>query len=319
MRKTIKVLANDGIDKSAQMKLESAGIEVVSTNFPHEELLKQINGFDVLTVRSATKVYQPLIEKMTRTSLIVRAGVGLDNIDVGFAEAKGISVRNTPLASSQSVAELVFAHLFAGVRFIHLSNRVMPQSGVSDFNKLKKEYSGGTELKGKTLGVIGFGNIGKATARIGLGLGMKVLAYDVHPVFNEVSVDLFDGQRLHVRIPLVSKNELLAESDFITVHAAGAKPVIGRDEFKQMKLNTMLVNCARGGVVDEPALLEALDNGTIAFAGLDVFENEPLPRKELLEHPKISVTPHIGASTAEAQTRIGDEVADIILSFFRPQ
>ena len=314
----IKVLANDGIDKSAQQRLEAAGIAVTTSTIGNDELLKHINDFDVLTVRSATKVRKPLIDGMTRTKLIVRAGVGLDNIDVEYAQAKGIAVKNTPLASSQSVAELVFAHLFTGVRFLHQANRAMPQNGFDKFNDLKKTYSAGVELRGKTLGVIGFGNIGKATARIGLGLGMKIIAHDPFPVLDELTLELFDRQRLHVKVPLMPKEDVLRQADFVTLHAAGSKPVIGAEEFAMMKRGAMLVNCARGGVVDENALVEALNNGTISFAGIDVFENEPTPRKDLLEHPKVSLTPHIGASTNEAQTRIGDEVADIILNFFKP-
>lgn len=313
----IKVLANDGIDKSAQQRLEAAGISVTSTNIPQEELINRINDFDVLTVRSATKVRKPLIDVITKTKLIVRAGVGLDNIDVDYAQQKGITVKNTPLASSQSVAELVFAHLFTGVRFLHQANRTMPVNGFDKFNDLKKTYSAGLELRGKTLGVIGFGNIGKATARIGLGLGMNIIAHDPFPVLNELTLELFDKQRLHVKVPLMPKEELLRKADFVSVHAAGSKPVIGAEEFANMKRGAMLINCARGGVVDENALVEALNNGTISFAGLDVFENEPTPRKDLLNHPKVSLTPHIGASTNEAQLRIGEEVADIILNHFK--
>ena len=314
----IKVLANDGIDKSAQQRLEAAGISVSSVNIPQEELLQRINEFDVLTVRSATKVRKPLIDVISKTKLIVRAGVGLDNIDVDYAQAKGITVKNTPLASSQSVAELVFAHLFTGVRFLHQANRAMPQTGFDNFNDLKKAYSAGIELRGKTLGVIGFGNIGKASARIGLGLGMNIAAFDPFPVLNEVTLELFDRQRLHVKVPLVPMEDVLRNADFITLHAAGSKAVIGPNEFAIMKPGAMLINCARGGVVDENALVEALTNGTISFAGLDVFENEPTPRKDLLIHPYVSLTPHIGASTAEAQLRIGEEVADIVLNFFKP-
>ena len=313
----VKVLANDGIDKSAQQRLEAAGISVTSTNIPQEQLATRINEFDVLTVRSATKVRKPLIDAITKTKLIVRAGVGLDNIDVEYAQQKGITVKNTPLASSQSVAELVFAHLFTGGRFLHQTNRAMPQTGYDKFNDLKKAYSAGIELRGKTLGVIGFGNIGKATARIGLGLGMNIIAHDPFPVLNELTLELFDKQRLHVKVPLMPKEELLRQADFVSVHAAGSKPVIGAEEFANMKRGAMLINCARGGVVDENALVEALNNGTISFAGIDVFENEPTPRKDLLEHPKVSLTPHIGASTNEAQLRIGEEVADIVLNFFK--
>jgi len=313
----IKVLANDGIDKSAQVRLEGAGFNVTTANIKQDDLLTRINDFDVLTVRSATKVRKPLIDAMTRTKLIVRAGVGLDNIDVEYAQAKGITVKNTPLASSQSVAELVFAHLFAGVRFLHQANRTMPVNGATKFNDLKKDYSAGIELRGKTLGVIGFGNIGKAAARIGLGLGMNIIAFDVYPVFDHVTLELFDGQRLHVKIPLMPKEEVVRQADFITVHAAGSQPVIGREEFANMKRGAMLINCARGGVVDENALVEALGNGTVSFAGIDVFENEPTPRLDLLQHPNVSLTPHIGASTAEAQTRIGEEVADIVINHFK--
>ena len=314
---SIKILANDGIDPIGKKKLEEKSFIVSSNNIPQEELINHINEYDVLTVRSATKVRKPLIDACTNLKLIVRGGVGLDNIDVEYAESKGIKVRNTPLASSQSVAELVFAHLFTGVRFLYESNRLMPNSTTDDFKKLKEKYAKGSELSGKTLGIIGFGNIGRAVAKMALGLGMKVKAYDLYPSIANIELSFQDGQKVNIKVEPVSKEEVIQHSDFITLHSAGSAEVLSASDFIMMKKGVMIINCARGGVIKESDLLNALDDGTVAYAGIDVFEEEPTKNTVLLQHPRVSLTPHIGANTKEAQERVGLEVADIIMKEFK--
>lgn len=312
----IRILANDGIEASAKSALEKEGFEVVTEKIPQEELAKRINEFDVLTVRSATKVRKPLIDVITRTKLIIRGGVGVDNIDVEHAQSKGITIKNTPRASSLSVAELVFAHLFGAIRFLHDSNRQMPVNGISQFNELKKRYSGGTELRGKTLGLLGFGNIGRETAKIALGVGMNVKAFD--PFVKEAVLRiLIAGKEIEIVIATVSKEELLYASDFISIHAAGNQEVLTAEDVSLMKKGVGIINCARGGLIREKVLLENLDSGKIAFAGLDVYEEEPTKNSFLLNHPKVSLTPHIAASTREAQERIGKEIVEIVVEFFK--
>jgi D-3-phosphoglycerate dehydrogenase len=311
----MKVLANDGISTSGVEALEAYGYEVLTTNVAQEQLVNFINdeSVSVLLVRSATTVRKDLIDACPELKIIGRGGVGMDNIDVEYAREKGLSVINTPAASSASVAELVFAHLYGCVRFLHDSNRNMPLEGETKFKALKKNYAGGSELRGKTLGVIGFGRIGQETAKIGLGVGMNVLAYDKFIDKADVEVKLFNGSSIEVPITISSMEEVLSQSDFISLHVpAQDKPVIGKEELDIMKEGAGLVNAARGGVIDEVALVAALDSGKLSFAGLDTFENEPTPEMKLLMHSKISLTPHIGAATNEAQDRIGTELADQI-------
>ena len=238
----------------------------------------------------------------------------MDNIDVVYAQEKGIKVINTPNASSHSVAELTFAHLFSGVRFLYDANRNMPLEGDTRFNELKKDYANGHELKGKTLGIIGLGRIGRAVATIALGLGMKVIAYDPEQQEANITLSFFDGRSLDFVIKTISKKEVLEEADFITLHIPAQKEaVIGEKEFQQMKDGVGIVNVARGGVIDEEALLHALEHEKVAFAGLDVFEGEPTPSIRILMHPRVSLSPHIGAATLEAQERVGDELAEQII------
>ena len=311
----MKVLANDGISSSGVEALEAYGYEVLTTNVAQEQLVNFINNesVTVLLVRSATTVRKDLIDACPGLKVIGRGGVGMDNIDVDYARDKGLSVINTPAASSASVAELVFAHLYGCVRFLHDANRNMPLEGDTKFKVLKKNYAGGIELRGKTLGVIGFGRIGQETAKIALGVGMNVLAYDKFMDKADVEVKLFNGASVHVSIDISSVEDVLSKSDFISLHVpAQEKPVIGKAELDMMKEGAGLVNAARGGVVDEVALVDALDSGKLSFAGLDTFDNEPTPAMKLLMHPKISLTPHIGAATQEAQDRIGTELADQI-------
>ena len=316
----MKVLANDGLDQSGIDGLQKAGFEVITTKVPQEELINYINENQVRTllVRSATKVRKDIIDACPYLKIIGRGGVGMDNIDVEYAREKGINVINTPAASSASVAELVFAHLFSGCRFLTDSNRKMPVEGDTKLAEFKKAYTKGVELRGKTIGIIGFGRIGQEVAKMALGLGMRVLAVDSHTEKVTVKVEFFNGQSVDFEIKTQSKEEVLKEADFVTLHVPAQKEfVIGQKEFDLMKNGAALVNCARGGVVDEEALLKALDSGKLAFAGLDVFINEPTPAKSVLSHPKISLTPHTGASTNEAQDRIGISLAEQIISILK--
>jgi len=313
----IRILANDGIDPAGKALLEAVGFYVETEHIPQDLLPQQLNNFDALTVRSATKVRQTLIDACPNLKLIGRGGVGMDNIDVEYAREKGVAVVNTPASSSLSVAELVFAHLFTGIRFLQDSNRKMPTEGNTKFNELKKAYAKGIELRGKTIGIMGFGRIGREVAKIAMGLGMKVIAYDLHPFDTELALELGDGQLVKIVVKTASREEVIAQSDFISLHVPfSPEPVLGTAEFAAMKKDAAVVNASRGGTIDEEALLEALNSGKLAFAGLDVFDNEPTPRQDILTHPKISLTPHIGASTNEAQERIGVELASLIMQHF---
>jgi D-3-phosphoglycerate dehydrogenase / 2-oxoglutarate reductase len=319
----IRILANDGIDAIGKKMLVEAGFEVVTEKVPQAELSKELKNYDAVLVRSASKITEEIISACPNLKVIGRAGVGMDNIDVEFAKYKGIKVINTPEASAQSVAELVFAHLFGMIRFVYDANRRMPVDGAAKFNDLKKAYSEGIELRGKTLGIIGFGKIGQTTARIALGLGMNVKVFKLHAAEVKIEVDFFktfSNASLMMSMKTVPFEELLQTSDFITLHVPfpkGAAPVITSKEIGMMKQGVGLVNTSRGGVIVEDDLLEGLNSGKIAYAALDVFENEPNPRKELLEHPRISLTPHIGASTREAQERIGIEIARKMIESFK--
>ena len=320
-----RILANDGIDDVGKQMLEKKGFEVVTNKFSQDQLADELRkNYDAIIVRSATKVPRELIDDVPNLRLIGRAGVGLDNIDVEYAKYKGIKIVNTPDASSQSVAELVFAHLFSMVRMLHDSNRMMPNhNGAEEFAKLKKKYSAGIELKGKTLGIIGFGRIGQTAARIALGLGMNILPFKLHKAEVTIEFDFFRSMadaHFNIKMKSVPFEKLLAESDFITLHVPfpkGANPIISKTQFNMMKDGVGIVNTSRGGVIVENDLLEALESGKVAFAALDVFEGEPVVKKEILEHPNISLSPHIGASTKEAQERIGIELAQKVIDYFK--
>lgn len=315
-----KILANDGIAQAGIELLEKEGFEVLTTKVAQEQLVNFINDNDVkaLLVRSATEARKSLVDACPNLELIGRGGVGMDNIDVEYAKSKGVHVINTPAASSESVAELVFAHLFGGVRYVYDSNRNMPLDGDSKFKQLKKSYAGGIELRGKTLGIIGFGRIGRATARMALGLGMKVIYHDSYVPKDSLEISFFDGQNVTFNLENSSKEDVLQQSDFISVHVPAQKNyVLGAPEFKLMKPGVGIINAARGGVLDEVALIDALDKNIVSFAGLDVFESEPQPEIKILMHPKISLTPHIGAATLEAQERIGIELATQIVELLK--
>ena len=316
----MKVLANDGISKSGITTLEQAGFEVITTKVAQEQVANYINANDVqvILVRSATKVKQDIIDACPGLKIIGRGGVGMDNIDVEYARSKGIHVINTPASSSESVAELVFAHLFSGVRFLHDANRNMPLEGDTNFDGLKKAYANGLELRGKTIGIIGFGRIGQAVAKLALGIGMKVIAVDKYINEAVIRVDFYNGQFINVDIVTEPFEDVLKHSDFITLHVPAQDGyILDKAEFEMMKNEVGIVNCARGGVINEVALLEAIENGKVLFAGLDVFENEPTPEVQILMQPKISLTPHIGAATLEAQDRIGTELAEQIISLLK--
>jgi len=317
-----KILINDGIHPDGQKMLETAGHEVHTTKIPQDELPAKLPAYDAICVRSATKVRTALIDQCPNLKIIGRGGVGLDNIDVDYAASKNIHVINTPAASSQAVAELAIGQMFSLARFLYDADRNMPTKGATDFKALKKSYAGGVEMRGKTLGIIGFGRIGQEVARIGLGIGMEVMPVDM--AFDEmrIEVDIFRSRNaaLSLTLPTAEMDEMLAEADFITIHVpfkTGGKALVGAEELAKMKDGVRIVNTARGGAIDEDALLAALASGKVAGAALDVFENEPTPRKEILEHSRIALSPHIGASTKEAQRKIGLLLATQIIDILK--
>ena len=312
----MKILANDGISQSGIDALEKNGFEVLNVKVAQNQLENYINdnGVDAIVVRSATQVRQELIEACPSLKLIGRGGVGLDNIDVEYAEDNGLHVINTPAAASSSVAELVFAHLLGMARFLHSSNREMPLEGDTRFKELKKAYSQGIELRGKTIGIIGFGKIGQEVAKIAIGLGMNILAVDDKVTSAPITLEFFNGQKSTFTIDTVPLEELLKESDFITLHVPSQDGyIISKNEIAKMKDGVGLINAARGGILHEVDLVSAIESGKVQFAGLDVFETEPNPAVQLLMNPEISLTPHIGAATIEAQDRIGLELANQII------
>ncbi|MDA8595445.1 D-2-hydroxyacid dehydrogenase [Flavobacteriaceae bacterium] len=312
----MKILANDGLSQAGIDQLEKAGMQVELTHVAQEQLDNYINEnqIEVLIVRSATEVRSFLIDNCPSLKVVARGGVGMDNIDVEYAREAGVEVINTPQASSHSVAELVFAHLMGMVRFLHDSNRSMPLEGDANFKGLKKAYSQGRELRGKTMGIFGLGQIGQATAKLALSLGMKVVAYDPYVDSIQLELEFFDGQSVFFDIQPETKEEVLKQSDFVSLHVPSQETyLIGKEELSLMKNDAILINASRGDVVDEVALVEALSSDQLSFAALDVFENEPSPAIQVLMHPQISLSPHIGAATMEAQERIGTELADKII------
>jgi D-3-phosphoglycerate dehydrogenase len=311
----MKILANDGISESGKNKLEEYGFKVDLTKVSQEQLVDYINTNSItsLLVRSATQVRKDIIDNCPSLKIIGRGGVGMDNIDVEYAKSKGLQVINTPAASSKSVAELVFSHLFSCVRFLHESNRSMPLDGDSKFKDLKKSYAKGTELSGKTLGIIGFGRIGQEVAKIGIGIGMNIIFFDKLNKEVSLTLNFFDGQSKTFNLSSSSYEDLLNSSDFITVHIpASDKYIIDSNEFSQMKNGVGILNLSRGGILNEEELLKNIETGKVSFAGIDTFENEPKPSIKILMNSNISLTPHIGAATNEAQDRIGVELADKI-------
>lgn len=318
---SIKVLVNDGIHPSGKEKLEAHGFELCMDRVDQEQLAEELPKYDAILVRSATKVRAELIDACPNLKLIGRGGVGLDNIDVGHAASQGIKVINTPAASSQSVAELVLAHLFSLSRMLHSAHRDMPNSGHTDFKKHKKTYSKGFELSGKTLGIVGFGRIGQALASMALGLGMKVLPVSrkIEPFSIPLHINpAYPDAQFNIDLESVHLQDMLAESDFVSLHVPKQKePLFNYEQLKKMKKGAIIVNTSRGGLIDEGALIKILDEGHLGGAALDVFDNEPQPKPELLAHPSISSTPHIGGSTQEGQRNIGLELADQMIEFFK--
>lgn len=317
----IKILANDGISESGIKQLEEEGYKVVTEKVSQDNLISTINSenYQVLLVRSATNVRQDLIDACPNLKIIGRGGVGMDNIDVEYARNKGMEVYNTPSSSSSSVAELVFSHLFGMVRFLYHSNRTMPLKGDSNFKKLKKDYSSGEELAGKTLGIIGFGRIGQEVAKRGIGIGMNILAYDKYITEANISLHFFNQEKKTFTIETSPIEDVLSNSDFITLHVpkTSDKAIIGAKEIGMMKTGARIINTSRGGIIDEDALMFALEKGKLTCAGLDVFTNEPNPSIHLMMHECVSLSPHIGAATKEAQERIGTELAEKIITFFK--
>lgn len=310
------VLANDGISEKGIQLLKEADITVLDARVSAEHLSNFINenNVDVLLVRSATQVRKNLIDECSNLKIIGRGGIGMDNIDVDYAIDKGIYIINTPKASCKSVAELVFAHFFSLARFLHESNRLMPLEGETKFNTLKKSFNNATELSGKTLGVIGMGNIGLEVIKIGISLGMSIVAYNRTPKTENVKISFFDGQSLHFEIKSVNLDEVLKKSDFISINISNTeKYFIDNEQIAMMKEGVFIANTARGGVLNEVALIDAIERGKVAGAALDVFENEPNPEIEILMNPALSLSPHIGGNTLEAQNRIAEELAEQII------
>ena len=310
------VLANDGISEKGIQLLKEADITVLDARVSAEHLSNFINenNVDVLLVRSATQVRKNLIDECPNLKIIGRGGVGMDNIDVDYAIDKGIYIINSPKASRKSVAELVFAHFFSLARFLHESNRLMPLEGETKFNTLKKSFNNATELSGKTLGVIGMGNIGLEVIKIGISLGMSIVAYNRTPKTENVKISFFDGQSLHFEIKSVNLDEVLKKSDFISINISNTEEYfIDNEQIVMMKEGVFIANTARGGVLNEVALIDAIERGKVAGAALDVFENEPNPEIEILMNPALSLSPHIGGNTLEAQNRIAEELAEQII------
>ncbi|WP_194192075.1 D-2-hydroxyacid dehydrogenase [Clostridium chrysemydis] len=298
-----RVLTNDGLQKGAIETLENLGFEVVNTHYDMDVLGEKLKEFDAIVIRSATKLKRDILEEGSKgkLKLAIRAGVGIDNIDVLSAKEFGVEVKNTPNASSDSVAELAIAHMLSVARFLGVSNATMRNG---EWNK--KSYQG-TEISGKTLGILGMGRIGRSLGKKATALGMKVIYYTI------------EGKHEDLNYEFLSLEDVLKKSDFISIHVPYDKengPLIGEKEFVLMKEGVYLINCARGKVVCEDSLLKALDSGKVSGAGIDVFEEEPHPKEALVNHPRVSVSPHIGASTREAQDRIGEEVVEVIKAYF---
>ena len=315
----MRILINDGMHPKGVQLLKDAGHDVDTNFIPQEELTSKLNSYDAVLVRSATKIRKELIDQSPNLKLIGRGGVGLDNIDVSYAKEKGIAVFNTPAASTRSVAELAIAHLFGIVRSLPMVNKKMAVDGINDFKSLKKTASKGIELEGKTLGLIGFGRIAKETASIALGCGMKIIAFDPYISEGDVPVKLHPSydNNYKINVKTTTKEEVLAESDFISLHIPGGQGyVLDAPEFEQMKDGVGIVNCARGGTISENALIEAINSEKVKYVATDVFENEPPTDDRILRIDNVGLSPHIGASTQEAQERVGVQLAKSVIDYF---
>ena len=315
----MRILINDGMHPKGVQLLKDAGHDVDTNFILQEELTAKLNSYDAVLVRSATKIRKELIDQSPNLKLIGRGGVGLDNIDVSYAKEKGIAVFNTPAASTRSVAELAIAHLFGIVRSLPMVNKKMAVDGINDFKSLKKTASKGIELEGKTLGLIGFGRIAKETASIALGCGMKIIAFDPYISEGDVPVKLHPSydNNYKINVKTTTKEEVLAESDFISLHIPGGQGyVLDAPEFEQMKDGVGIVNCARGGTISENALIEAINSEKVKYVATDVFENEPPTDDMILRIDNVGLSPHIGASTQEAQERVGVQLAKSVIEYF---
>ena len=317
----MKVLANDGISQNSKKELIDLNFKIFDTKIDQSELIKYINRnhIEIILVRSATIINSEILNNCKSIKLIGRAGVGLDNIDLISAKKNNVRVFNTPNASSISVAELVISHLLSANRNLHITNRSMPLNGETKFKEIKSHSSECKEVMFKTLGIIGLGRIGQEVAKRAFSLGMNVIAFDKKIEKIKIHLDHIKNQNIFFDLKTSSLNDVLKESDFITLHIPkiNDKPFIGRDEFDTMKKGFVIINTSRGGLIDESELIKFLNNKKVSFAALDVYENEPVPNIQLLMHDKISLSPHIGGSTVEAQERIGDEIVKEIKSFYK--
>lgn len=312
-----RILANDGIADNGKKMLEDAGHEVVTDKIAQDDLIPHLNDFDAVIVRSATQIRKDIIDACPNLKMVVRAGVGMDNVDVEYGRSKGLEVTNTPEASSRAVAELVMGHIFSIARSLHMSQYEMRSKGDSEFKSLKKKYSKGFELQGKTVGIVGFGRIGQELAKLCFGIGMSVMAYDVVQDSRSIEYPEIEGDRLSQEVRISSLEELWANSDVISLHVPSlGKSLITKKELAIMKDGVVLINTARGGMIDEKDLIEAINSGKVRGAALDVFVNEPTPSADILSNPAISLSPHIGASTKEAQFNIGKLAAQKINTYF---
>ena len=317
----MKVLANDGISQNSKKELIDLNFKIFDTKIDQSELIRYINKnhIEIILVRSATIINSEILNNCKSIKLIGRAGVGLDNIDLISAKKNNVRVFNTPNASSISVAELVISHLLSANRNLHITNRTMPLNGETKFKEIKSHSSECKEVMFKTLGIIGLGRIGQEVAKRAFSLGMNVIAFDKKIEKIKIHLDHIKNQNIFFNLKTSSLNDVLKGSDFITLHIPkiNDKPFIGRDEFDIMKKGVGIINTSRGGLIDESELIKFLNNKKVSFAALDVYENEPTPNIQLLMHDKISLSPHIGGSTVEAQERIGDEIVKEIKSFYK--
>ncbi len=319
----IKILVNDGLHPDGKMLLEEAGYEVDDQRVAQADLHQVLPNYDAIIVRSATHVRREVLEHCPNLKLIARAGVGMDNIDTTYARERSIKIMTARKAVAHAVAELAFGHMFTLARHLQNTNRDMPSKGNVAFKELKEAYSNGIQLRGKNLGIIGFGKIGQEVARIGIGIGMNIIPVDLE--VNEVEIDISlyrtETVSLAIKMKTTSLEEMLPEADFVTLHVPlnGDIPILGAKEIAMMKKGAFLINTSRGGTVDEEVMIAALDNGKLAGVGLDVYNQEANIQTILLQHPKISMTPHTGAATIEAQRDVALELADKIIAFFGDQ
>lgn len=306
----MRILANDGIGPEGKALLEKHQIQVEDQHIPQEQLSETLQNYDGVLVRSATKITKEIIDRNLHLTVIGRGGVGMDNIEVDYAREHDIQVINTPLASTRSVAELTIAFILSGVRNLHRSYQEMPQKGSKDFKGLKKQLSKGIEVQGKTIGLIGFGAIGQEVAKLAIGLGMNVLI-STSQVGKQYRLDL-ELMNIELNFTSISKEQLLQEADIISLHCPNSSSYVLDEKELQSELNG-IINTSRGSLINEEALIAQLNSGNIGFAGLDVFQNEPLVNQALLEHPKVLSSPHIGGSTIEAQERVWIQIAEQII------